>query len=501
MKTKLLFLINLLCSFIALYAQVPQAIPYQAVARNNAGTLIVNQNISIRFSIHDLSAGGAIIYQETQNRTTNTLGLFTTNIGLGVVVIGTFGNINWGNGAKYMQVEIDAIGGNTFVDMGTQQMFSVPYAIYSDKSKNGLPDGTMIGQTIHWNGISWLADNSIYNDGTKVGIGTSNPENSAQLEINSTAKGFLPPRMTYEQKISITNPVAGLVLWCTNCGTLGELQVYNGVSWTNMVGGAASPVLIPVLVTTVPVSITMESAIGGGNVTSDYGFTITNRGVCWSSSPNPTIALATKTSNGTGTGIFTSNIVGLISGTTYYVKAYATNIKGTGYGNEIIFTTLLLPVGAFYQGGRIAYILQSGDPGYNINVFHGLIATTSDQSVGAPWGCQGTIISGADGTTLGTGNQNTIDIMNGCPNAGISARICGDLVFNGYSDWYLPSVEEIDKLYLNRVAIGGFTNTLYWTSTEYGNSDIYSDAIEFAGGTHLGKTKFNSFRVRAIRTF
>lgn len=131
--------------------------------------------------------------------------------------------------------------------------------------------------------------------------------------------------------------------------------------------------------------------------------------------------------------------------------------------------------------------------------FHGLIAASSDQSTGAQWGCVGTYIFGADGTALGTGNQNTIDIMAGCATAGIAARICGNLVLNGYSDWYLPSVDELNKLYLNRGAIGGFTVEFYWSSSEYTSS--HAVAQYFANGGTIAYYKDFSFHVRAIRTF
>ena len=74
----------------------------------------------------------------------------------------------------------------------------------------------------------------------QVGIGTISPAASAQLEVQSTTKGFLPPRMTLAQRDALQAPVAGLQIWCTNCGNSGETQVYNGTQWTNMIGGVAA---------------------------------------------------------------------------------------------------------------------------------------------------------------------------------------------------------------------------------------------------------------------
>lgn len=220
-KHLLLLLLNFQLSFFVIRAQAPLAIPYQAVARDNSGSLISNQTISLRFSIHETTAGGAIIYQETQSKNTNDLGLFTSNIGEGNIVIGTFSAIDWESGAKFIQVELDAAGGTAFTDMGTQQMLSVPYAL---NAANG----------------NWTKSGSsdIYNSNNgNIGVGTSTPASSAKLEINSNSKGFLPPRMTSIQRDAILNPVAGLVVYCTNCCISGELQIYNGAVWTNIVGG------------------------------------------------------------------------------------------------------------------------------------------------------------------------------------------------------------------------------------------------------------------------
>ena len=101
---------------------------------------------------------------------------------------------------------------------------------------------------------------------------------------------------------------------------------------------SASATAVPTLSTTAITSIAQTTASGGGNITSDGGASVTVRGVCWNTSHNPDITNS-KTSGGTGTGIFTSSLTGLTTNTTYYVRAYATNSVGTAYGNEQTFTT------------------------------------------------------------------------------------------------------------------------------------------------------------------
>jgi uncharacterized protein (TIGR02145 family) len=95
----------------------------------------------------------------------------------------------------------------------------------------------------------------------------------------------------------------------------------------------------PKLTTTAVTNITATSATSGGTITSDGGSPITANGVVWSTSPNPTIALATKTNDGTGSGVFVSTLTNLNAGSTYYARAYAENISGVSYGSEIVFTT------------------------------------------------------------------------------------------------------------------------------------------------------------------
>jgi len=96
----------------------------------------------------------------------------------------------------------------------------------------------------------------------------------------------------------------------------------------------------PTLTTSVATSISQTGAISGGNIISDGGGAISSIGVVWSTTQNPTVALSTKTTDGSGIGDFTSSISGLSPNTQYYVIAYATNSAGTAYGNELVFSTL-----------------------------------------------------------------------------------------------------------------------------------------------------------------
>jgi hypothetical protein len=165
-------------------------------------------------------------------------------------------------------------------------------------------------------------------------------------------------------------------------------------------------------------------------------------------------------------------------------------------------TTTIPPVytiGETALGGKIAYILQPSDPGYNPSVQKGLVATIADVSETAEWGCFGTIITGASGTAIGTGNQNTLDIVNGCSETDFAAQLCNNLVEGGYSDWYLPSKDELNKLYLNQVTIGGFLGFVYWSSTQY---DLFQSGYQvFTTGQQSNIDKFNGYSVRAIRSF
>jgi hypothetical protein len=255
---------------------------------------------------------------------------------------------------------------------------------------------------------------------------------------------------------------------------------------------------LAVLTTTAVSSIAQTTAVSGGSITYQGASAITARGICWGTSPNPTIANSI-TSNGTGIGTFTSNLTGLVAGTTYYVRAYATNGSGTSYGNQVIFTsTAPLAVGQTYQGGVVAYLFAPGDPCYVAGQQHGIIAAPADQGQDF-WNCYAGTYVGVFGTALCQGGSNTNSLYGACSTQASPIKTCYDLVLNGYTDWVLPSSDELSKLYINRATIGGFSAVYYWSSSEY--PITYAWAINFSNGVASALDKFSVCRVRAIRYF
>jgi len=246
-------------------------------------------------------------------------------------------------------------------------------------------DGTSNPGTITESHGNISIDNeNIYTTG-KIGIGTTNPAGSAMLDVSSSSKGFLPPRMTIAQRRTISNPVEGLIIYNT---TYKKPNYYDGTLWRNFDG------------------------------------------------------------------------------------------------------SLSLGIGDFYQGGVIFYLDGTGE--------HGLISPTSDQSSSAQWGCKGTAISGAGGTAIGTGAQNTIDIEAGCTTAGTAADICANLTLNGYNDWFLPSKDELNQMRLNSNIIFNQFGS-WWSSTE--DSNDRSWLLSLPTGLFWREDKDQTKNVRAIRAF
>ena len=205
----------------------------------------------------------------------------------------------------------------------------------------------------------------------------------------------------------------------------------------------------------------------------------TEKGVTWSSE---TTACATVDQTGKVTVPATAT-----AGT---VKITATAKDGSGVKGECTVTVeIRLEIGQQYQGGIIAYLDGTGK--------HGLIAAPSDQSTGIQWYNGSYITTNATGTAIGTGQSNTTAIVTAQGAGNYAAKLCDDLVLNSYSDWYLPSMDELNKLFVNKITAFG---DYYWSSTEAGRDNAWYHATSDITAGGMGG-KQNTLRVRAVRTF
>jgi hypothetical protein len=141
-------------------------------------------------------------------------------------------------------------------------------------------------------------------------------------------------------------------------------------------------------------------------------------------------------------------------------------------------------------GGIVFFVTPDG--------FHGLEAAPADLTA-IEWGCDGTPIAGADETAIGTGAQNTADILAGCSTTGIAAALADAYTLNGFDDWFLPSKDELNELYLQKNVVGGFNRFGYWSSSEY--LDFYAWRQGFDVGDQYFADKSYGGGVRTIRAF
>src|SRR6187200_3058789 len=195
---KLLTVTTMLFLCIFMNAQAPQGLNYQAVARTADGVIIPTQNIGVRFSILDGSVSGTVVYSETHTVVTNSYGLFTLAIGKGTPVTSTFPAINWASGTdKFLKVEIAPAGGSNYQLKGTTQLLSVPYALYSEKTRLLAGNNTINitnGNTI--TGNYQAANNTILLTGNAIAGNYQAGNNTVLLNGNTITGNYQPANNT-----------------------------------------------------------------------------------------------------------------------------------------------------------------------------------------------------------------------------------------------------------------------------------------------------------------
>ena len=291
----------------SLMAQAPEKFSYQAVVRNASNALVTNAPVSVRVSVLQGGADGEVLYVETHSAVTNANGLLTVEIGGGKVEQGAFGRIDWASGPFFLKTETDPNGGENYSITSVQQLLSVPYALYAREAAN-----------------SFSGD---YNDlKNKPAI----PQNVGELTNDA---GYITlSDIPAAPKGGEANDAG--VVQTTACGEIDLCEMANQLAQQQMMLAA----LLPTVTTGTVGNLTETEASCGGTITDQGYRAVTARGVCWSTNPNPTVE-GSHTSDGSGTGTFSSSLSGLTAGTTYFVRAYATNSVGTAYGEEVSFTT------------------------------------------------------------------------------------------------------------------------------------------------------------------
>ena len=214
-----------------------------------------------------------------------------------------------------------------------------------------------------------------------------------------------------------------------------------------------------------------QSAAANGRVTNSGTDPVTERGFCWNVTGSPTTNGNVITA-GTGEGEFEAIITDLQGGNTYYVRAFATNLIGTAYGEEFSITTEELL--SFTYFGNTIYVHPD------------------DNILYTPWGPPNTE-TGA--TSMGYGIGNTIDISANTPYS--AAKICSDLEAFGHTNWYLPAHDELAELFDNKDQWNNFYQPYYWSSTEVSESE--ARAIDFENGDSVVQEKNIQRGCRCVR--
>ncbi len=235
--------------------------------------------------------------------------------------------------------------------------------------------------------------------------------------------------------------------------------------------------------------VTGATPVGTITATAQYTGTVT-----WNPADNPFLGSIAYTATITLTAKAGFTLTGVALDFFTVAGAVATNSIDSG-----VVTAVFLVVGASYGGGKVAYFFQSGDPGYVADEQHGLIAATADQHTGIQWYNGSYVATGAIWTAIGFGQANTLIIVATQGAGSYAAQLCNDLTEGGYSDWYLPSKDELNKLYINKGAIGGFAVFYYWSSSEYNAN--YAWGQYFGNGYQGYFHKLDGYRVRAVRAF
>ena len=375
------------------------------------------------------------------------------------------------------------------------------------------------GSFMFYDGNSWsaFASNCTTGPDAPTTVTATAADSGATVSFTAPSSNGGSTITSYTATATSTTDTHTISVTQSGSGDITVTGLTNGTAYTftvtatNAIGtslaSAASNSVVPVTIPDAPtigtavagnaqatVPFTAPSSNGGSDITS-YTATSSPEGI-------------TGTISQSGSGDIT--VTGLTNGTSYTFTVTATNAIGTSVASEASNSVTPVAIGDFYQGGVVFYIFQYGETGYVLGETHGLIAAVEDQSSGIRWYNGSYTTTGATGTAVGTGSANTTTIITeqGATATSYAAGLARAYEGGGYTDWFLPSKDELNKMYTNKATINttaalnsgsDFVDNYYWSSTEGDNDIAWGQNVYRGNQGNDGKGSTNN--VRAVRAF
>jgi hypothetical protein len=430
----------------SVFAQSPNKMSYQAVIRNSSNALVTNLAVGMRISLLQTSPNGTVVYSETQTPTTNANGLASIEIGAGTVVSGTFASIDWSKGPYFIKTETDPSGGTNYTITGTSQLLSVPYALHAKTADIVMGKITETDPLFSGSQAANITAAHITKLSNLSGINTGDQDLSRLATITSL-----------NEKV---DKVTGKGL---------SSEDYTTAEKTKLSGLSQADGSETKLTAGVNISLT-----GSGTASSPY--IINANGADGSETKLTAGVNISLTGSGTASSPYIINANG---GSAHYI-------------------------GKQFGGGVIFHLWKDAQ-----GVEHGLIVDLTDLSTQQAWSNINSTEIGATAKSNwnGLSNSNAIVAQSGHTNS--AAQLCLNSTSGGQSDWYLPSVEELNMLRYNLYTvsralsqINGATQiqlAIYCSSTEFNNTNAWG--FGFDDGSPVYGSKAFSTHVRAIRAF